>query len=77
MFLPKRAFSYISCYTNISYRKMHFAAETCLFPAEKEHIPVEKFACLFRGAHGRKPQEIAGGFQGLRIKNASQLSEKI
>ena len=26
------------------------------------------------GAHGRKPQEIAGGFKGSRIKNASQLS---
>ena len=35
------------------------------FPAEK---------CGFGGAHGRKPQEIAGGLQDSRIKNASQLS---
>ena len=32
--------------------------------------------CGFRGAHRRKPQEIAGGFQGSRIKNVSQLSQE-
>ena len=37
-----------------------------LFPAEK---------CGFRGAHGKKPQAIAGGFQDSRIKNARQLSQ--
>ena len=37
------------------------------------HFPAEK--CGFRGAHGRKPQEIAGGLQGSSIKNASQLSQ--
>ena len=31
----------------------------------------------FRGAHGRKPQEIEGGFQGSRIKSAIQLSQEI
>ena len=45
------------------------------FPAEKLHFPAAK--CCFGGAHGRKPLEIAGGFQGSRIKNASQLSHKI
>ena len=51
---------------------MHFPAEKCLF-MQKMHFPAEKWG--FRGAHGRKPQEIAGGFQGSRIKNASQLSQ--
>ena len=36
--------------------------------------PAEKSG--FRGAHGRKPQVIAGGLQGSRIKNASQANTK-
>ena len=56
----------------VSYQKMHFPAEKCIyFPTEKMHFPAEK--CVFWGAHGRKPQEIAGGLPGSRIKNASQL----
>ena len=39
------------------------------------NFPEEK--CSSRGAHGRKPQEIAGGFEGSRIKNASQLSQEL
>ena len=51
----------LSCRKNaFSCRKMHFPAENA----------------VFGGAHGRKPQEIAGGLQGSRIKNASQLSQE-
>ena len=62
-----------------SCRKMHFPTENCFFPAEK-CIFLQKNALSRRkmrlsGAHGRKLQEIAGGFQGSRIKNASQLSK--
>ena len=48
----------------ISYRKLHFPAEKCKF--------LQKNAVF-----GRKPQEIAGGLQGSRIKNASQLSQEL
>ena len=46
---------------------MHFPAEKCTFLQE---------SAVSGGAHGRKPQEIAGGLQGSRIKNASQLSQE-
>ena len=58
------------------------------FPTDKEkHFPTETRFCLQknctflqknedRGAHSRKLQEIAGGFHGSRIKNASQLSQE-
>ena len=49
----------------LSCKKMHFPTEKCTF--------LQK--CGFRGAHGRKLQEIAGGLQCSRIKNASQLSQ--
>ena len=39
------------------------------------HFPAEKYRFL-GGAHGRKSQEFAGGFQGSRIKNASQLPQE-
>ena len=61
-------------------QKNSFSAEDALFyrkmtfPAEKLHIPAEK--CGFRGARCRKPQEIARGFQGSRVKNGSQLSQE-
>ena len=46
---------------------MHFPTDKCTFLQEKkeEHFPTEK-AVFFGGggAHGRKLQEIAGGFQG-------------
>ena len=72
-----------------SGRKMHFPTEKCTFLLQKfalscrnVHFPAEKRTFLqknavFRGAHGRKPQEIAGGLQGSRIKNASQLSQEM
>ena len=44
--------------------------------AQKDCIFLQKNA-VFLWAHRRKPQEIAGGFQGSRIKNASQLSQEI
>ena len=52
------------------------------FSCRKMHFPAEKYTFLqknavFWGAHGRKPQESARGFQGSRIKNASQLSQEI
>ena len=47
----------------------------CIFLQRKMRFPAEK--CSFGGAHCRKPQEIAGGFQGSRIKNASQLSQDV
>ena len=56
----------------LSCRKVHFPAATCAFVL-KMHIPAEKMR--FSRAHSRKPQEIAGGFQSSRIKNASQLSQ--
>ena len=55
---------------NAFYRTVHFPAEK----SRTMHFPAEE--CGFRGAHGRKPQEIVGGFQGLRIKNASQLAQE-
>ena len=45
------------------------------------HFPTKKKATfsyknlVFGGAQGKKLQEIAGGFQGSRIKNATQLSQ--
>ena len=64
-------FSYRKCIflqkNALSCRKMHFPAEKCPF--------LQKNAD-FCGAHGRKPQEITGGFQSSRIKNASQLSQE-
>ena len=62
-----------------SPKKSAFPTEKCTFlqknafSCRKMHFPAEK--CGFRGAHGREPQEIARGFQGSRIKNASQLSQ--
>ena len=57
-------------------QKMHFPTEKCAFlqtkkgtflqknafPCRKMHFPAEKCG-FFWGAHGRKPQEIAGGFR--------------
>ena len=58
----------------IFLQKMRFPAEKCLFlQKKKEHFPAEN--CNSRVAHRRKPQEIAGGLQGSRIKSASQLSQ--
>ena len=52
---------------------MHFPAEKCRFLQQKCTFLQKK--CGFRWARGRKLQEIAGGLQGPRIKNASQLSQ--
>ena len=60
----KRTFScrkMLSLEHALSYRQMLFLQKNVFFWGG--------------GAHGRKPQEIAGGFQGSRIKNASQLSQ--
>ena len=64
----------------ISCRKMGFPAEKCsflqkiyVFLPRHAYFPAEK--CGFGGAHRKKPQETAGGFQGSRIKNASQLAQ--
>ena len=63
-----------------SSRKIQFPTEKCIFlpknafSCRKMHFPAEK--CGFRGAHGRKSQEIAGGLRGSRIKSASQLSQE-
>ena len=55
--------------------KVHFPSEKKMhFPADFLHCPAEKYG--LRGALCRKPQEIAGGFQSSRIKNASQLSQE-
>ena len=53
-----------------------------LFPSKKKHafscrnmdFPAGKSA--LRGAPGRKPHEIAEGFQGSRTKSTSQLSQE-
>ena len=47
-----------------------------LFGDSVQCSPVAKLQCCFQGAHHRKPQELAGGFQGSRLKNASVLSQK-
>ena len=66
---------------HFSAKKMHFPTENVLscrrvpFPAEKTQFPAEK--CGFGEAHGRKLQEIAGGLQGSRIKNAGELSQDL
>ena len=54
---------------------MPFPSEKVHFPTEKMHFPTER--CGFRRACGGKPQEIAGGLQGPRAKNASQLSQEL
>ena len=64
-FLQKNAFSREQC---IAYRKMRFPADKMLFPAENA-LP-----CREMRVFGW--QEIAGGLQGSRIKNASQLSQE-
>ena len=58
----------------LSCRKMQLPAEKKALSCRKMHFPVEK--CGSRGAHRRKPQEIAGLVQGSRIKNAGQLSQE-
>ena len=62
-----------------SHRKMYFPAGKCRF-LQKMHFPAEKcaFSCRkTQSSGGRKPQEIAGGLQGSRIKNASQLPQDL
>ena len=57
-----------SCRKNaVSCRKMPFPAEKMYFPPEN---------AVFGWAQGRKLQEIAGGFLGSRVKNATQLSQE-
>ena len=51
----------------LSCRKMPFPAETCTF--------LQKNA-VFGWAQGKKLQEIAGGFLGSRVKNATRLSQE-
>ena len=46
------------------------------FPTGKKCTFLQKNA-VGGGARGKKPQEIAGGFQGSRIKNAGQLSSSL
>ena len=63
---------------------MHIPTEKCTFvqrnafSCRKMHLPAlkKKQSFLGGGAHGRKPQEIAEGFQGSRIKNTSRLSQE-
>ena len=71
---------------DFSCRRVHLPTEDCIFVQkkciflQKIAIPCRKMAVSCRkmqhsGAHGRKPQESTGGFQGSRIKNDSQLSQ--
>ena len=56
-----------------SYRKMQFPTENAL-SCRKMHFHAEKCKFLQKNAvFGRKPQEIAGGLQGSRIKNATDV----
>ena len=64
-FPAKNAFSCRKIKNALSCRKNPLSSTKCTFLQKNE---------VLWGAHGRKPQEIAGGFQGSRIKNASQLS---
>ena len=43
------------------------------FPAKKVQHPPQKNS----GARDRKPQEIAGGVQGSKLKNANQLAQEL
>ena len=54
----------------LSCRKMHFPAEKCPF-LQKNALSCRKMPFL-----GGTSQDIAGGPQGSRIKNASQLSQE-
>ena len=60
--------------------KCVFLQNSCIFlqkqslPAEKHLLPqhLKWLSSNFLGAHRTKPQEIAGGLQGSRIRNASR-----
>ena len=57
VFLQKNSFS---------YREMHFPTEKCTF-LQKMNLSCRRMRFSGGGgAHGRKPQEIARGFQGSR-----------
>ena len=59
-----------------SYREMHFPTENCTF-LQKNAFLAEKCTFLQKNAvSGGTWQEIAGGLQSSRIKNASQLSQE-
>ena len=66
----------------LSCRKMHFPAEKWAF-LQKMQFPAERCLFLQKNAvpcrkmrlSGGASQETAGGLQGSRIKNASQLSQ--
>ena len=59
----------LSCRINApSCRRMPFPAEKFQFAAEQ---------CGFRGAHRRKPQEIAGGFQAQELRTPAYFHETL
>ena len=66
-------------------QKKHFPTEKCTLLqknavscSKKKHtLSCRKKYAVFGWAQGRNLQEIAGGFQGSRIKNATQLSQEL
>ena len=61
-------------------KKVHFPDEKCIFLQRKNALSCRRKNTFLQkksgfDRHCREPQEIARGFQGSRIKNASQLSQ--